>query len=306
MDEMEDEGVAEVTRKRVGELQRGVFKILLDLPDGLPAYQIIEKMKAVVPPTDFEKLDYPNHPGSVRFDKMIRFATVACVKAGWLVKQKGSWYLTDEGKKAYSKYSSPEAFEHEARKLYYVWRSANKQECPDVPVEEDINHSTAAIDVESAEEQAWLDVKMRIESMEPYNVQNVLMPGLLRGMGYHVNWVAPPGADGGVDIVAYPDPLGTKEPTIKVSVRRRDGKADVKDLREFISRLHNNDVGIFFSVAGFTRDAERETRQDSRRIRLIDLERFFALWIEHYDGIPEESRKLLPVRPVWFLADSER
>lgn len=29
--------MAEITRKRVGELQRGVFKVLLADPDGLPA-----------------------------------------------------------------------------------------------------------------------------------------------------------------------------------------------------------------------------------------------------------------------------
>ena len=116
----------------------------------------------------------------------------------------------------------------------------------------------------------------------------------------------PPGADGGIDIIAYPDPLGTREPTIKVSVRRRvDQKADVKDLRESLSRLHNNEVGIFISVGGFTREAERECRAEQRKIRLIDLEHFFDLWVEHYNKIPEAERKLLPIKPVWFLALSD-
>jgi restriction system protein len=55
--------VAEITRKRIGELQRGVFKILLDHPDGLPANEVLEKLESVVSPTDFEKSDYPNRPG---------------------------------------------------------------------------------------------------------------------------------------------------------------------------------------------------------------------------------------------------
>jgi restriction system protein len=137
--------------------------------------------------------------------------------------------------------------------------------------------------------------------MDPYDFQNKLVPGLLKGMGYHVAYTAPPGADGGVDIVAYPDPLGTKEPTIKISVRRRVQKADVKDLREFLSRIHPGEVGIFISVAGFTSDAERECRSDQRKIRLIDLDKLFDLWVEHYSKIPESSRKLLPIKPVWFL-----
>lgn len=298
--------MAEITKKRMGELQRGVFKILLKNPEGLPAYQVIEDMKLVVPPTAFELSYYPKAPGVIRFDKIIRFSTIGSVKAGWMIKQKGKWLLTDKGKDAYNKFSTPESFYTEQNKLYNVWRQENRPEDKGTPIEEEMGRTDAEISVETAEEQSWVDVKQRIEHMNPYDIQNVLVPGLLQGMGFHISWLAPPGADGGVDIIAYPDHLGTKEPTIKVSVRRRDNKTDVKDLREFVSRLHQGDVGIYFSVSGFTRDAEKETKQDNRRIRLVDLETFFDLWVEHYDKIPEKNRKLLPIKPVWFLADSDK
>jgi len=42
-----------------------------------------------------------------------------------------------------------------------------------------------------------------------------LVAGLLRGMNYHVSWVAPAGADKGVDIIAHPDPLGIQRGRIK-------------------------------------------------------------------------------------------
>ncbi len=54
--------MAEITRRRVGELQRGVFKILLDYPDGLPAKEVLRRLEQVVSPTEFEKSDYPKHP----------------------------------------------------------------------------------------------------------------------------------------------------------------------------------------------------------------------------------------------------
>lgn len=104
------QSMAEISRKRVGELQRGVFKVLLDHPDGLPANEILERMEKVVPPTDFEKSDYPKRPGVRRFEKIIRFATIAPVKAEWLIKSKGRWTLTDEGKKAYAQFQDPEKF----------------------------------------------------------------------------------------------------------------------------------------------------------------------------------------------------
>ncbi len=79
----------EITRRRVGELQRGVFKILLDHPDGLPANEVLKLLEKLVPPTEFEKSEYPNRPGVRRFEKIVRFATIAPVKAGWFVKSKG-------------------------------------------------------------------------------------------------------------------------------------------------------------------------------------------------------------------------
>jgi restriction system protein len=88
-------------------------------------------MAQVVPPTEFEKSDYPKHPGSQRFGKMIRFATIGPVKAGWLIKEKGRWYLSDDGKKAYTRYQDPEEFNREAGRLYHQW--ADKQ--PKEPAE---------------------------------------------------------------------------------------------------------------------------------------------------------------------------
>lgn len=74
--------MAEITTKRVGELQRGVFKILFDHREGLPANEVRERLEKIVLPTDFEKSDYPNRPGVRRFEKIVRFATIAPVKAG--------------------------------------------------------------------------------------------------------------------------------------------------------------------------------------------------------------------------------
>src|SRR5258708_36430262 len=120
--------MAAVRRRRVGELQRGVFKILLDNPEGLAAKEIISRMEQVVPPTEFERSDYPKHPGIQRYGKMIRFATIGPVKAGWLIKEKGKWYLTEEGKKAYIRFEDPEAFRRESSRLYYQWLDKQPKE----------------------------------------------------------------------------------------------------------------------------------------------------------------------------------
>jgi hypothetical protein len=76
----------------------------------------------------------------------------------------------------------------------------------------------------------------------------------------------------------------------------------LKDVREFISVLHGSDLGIFVSKSGFTKPAEDLARSDQRKIRLFDLEKVFDLWVEHYPLIADEHRRLLRLRPVWFLA----
>ena len=68
---------------------------------------------------------------------------------------------------------------------------------------------------EEAEESAWNSIEEHLRNTSPYDFQN-LVAALLRAMGYHVSWIAPPGRDGGIDILAHTDPLGISMPRIKV------------------------------------------------------------------------------------------
>jgi restriction system protein len=256
-----------------------------------------------VPPTSFEQSAYPKQPDVRRYEKIARFSTIGPVKAGWLTKNKGLWSLTDEGRQAFTRFPDPEALWLESVRLYYQWR---RQQPPDV--EEDSEEAytdestTAATTLEEAEESAWTEVEAHLGTINPYDFQE-MVAGLLRGMGYHVVWVALPGPDQGVDIIAQRDPLGVGGPRLKVQVKRSGDRMSVRDLRSFLAVLAEGDVGLFVATGGFTKDAEGEARnQEKRRVMLLDLRRFFDLWVEHYEQIPEVNRRLLPLRPVYFLA----
>lgn len=303
--------MAEVTVRRIGELQRGVFKILLDHPEGLPAKEVLKRMVQVVPPTDFEKSDYASRPGIQRFGKMIRFATIAPVKAGWMIKDKGKWYLTEEGKRAYEKYTDPYEFRIENRRRYYEWVDKQPKDLPEPELE--IREETGAIEkaaetastFEEAEETAWSEIEKFVQEMPPYDLQK-LVAALLRAMGYYVSWIAPPGPDKGIDILAHNDPLGTSTPRIKVQVKRRADKISVDGLRAFMALLGEQDVGIFVSTGGFTSDAETEARiKETRKLTLLNLEKLVDLWVKNYDKIEESDKHLLPLKPVYYLAPSE-
>jgi len=294
--------MAEITRRRSGELVRGVFQILLKNADGLPAKEVLQQLESVVPPSVFENTTYSSRPTVRRYEKIVRFSTIGATKAGWLVKNKGSWSLTDEGRAAYKKFPDPEQFMRETDRLYRMWKADQSNELADDSGDE---AGQAVATLEEAEEAAWAQIESFLESMSPYDFQE-LVAGLLRGMGYYVDWVSPPGPDRGIDIVAHIDPLGVKGPRIKAQVKRRSDRVAVDGVRGFMAVLGDSDVGLFVCTGGFTRDAEDEARrQEKRRIMLLDLKRLFDLWTEHYERIPEAQRRILPLRPVYYLALDE-
>jgi restriction system protein len=292
--------VAEITRKRQGELVRGVFGILANHPEGLRAADVLARVEENVPPTPFEDSTYPKHPNVRRFEKIVRFSTIAAVKAGWLVKDKGHWSLTDAGLSAFSRFTDPEEFQREAARLYKVWEAERPE--PDV-MEETDETAESLSGFEEAEEAAWDQIRTYLANMPPYDFQQ-LVGALLRAMGYYVAWVAPPGPDRGMDLIAYNDPLGTSTPRIVVQVKRQpETKVSSDALRSFMAVLGDRDVGIFISAGGFTSDAEKEARtQERRRLTLLDLDRLVELWIKHSASLEDEDRARLPLKPVYFLA----
>ena len=152
-----------------------------------------------------------------------------------MVKDKGVWSLTVAGRKAYEEFPDPEKFKRESDRLYEEWdaqRPLPEQVVPEVGVEE-TQETRADTTLEEAEESSWTQIESYLTGMNPYDFQKIVA-GLLWGMGYHVAWVAPPGPDGGVDVIAQSDPLGISVPRIKVQVKR-SGRMSVGEIRSFLA-----------------------------------------------------------------------
>jgi restriction system protein len=294
--------MAEVTAKRKGEMVQTLFRVLQKEPGGLQAKDAIARVQGEMELTEFEKDTFPNNPDVVRFPKIVRFATITSVKAGWLLKKDGTWTLTAEGEQALDQFQDPEAFFNESRRLYKAWKAAQPEAEPDASEDEDDEHSLiAATSLEEAEESARQNIFAYLGGINPYDFQDVV-GSLLDGMGYHVVWIAPKGKDGGLDVLAQSDALGVEGPRIKGQVKRRpDSKTREDELRSFLSLVEPSDVGVYISLGGFTSDAEALARRTSRRITLIDGGALLDLWVEHYEQIGEEGRQLLPIKPVYFL-----
>jgi len=60
--------------------------------------------------------------------------------------------------------------------------------------------------IEEVEDLAREQIQAILEAINPYGFQD-LVADLLIAMGYYIYWVAPPGKDGGIDIIAYWDSM---------------------------------------------------------------------------------------------------
>jgi restriction system protein len=268
----------------------------------LPARAVMDEVEKRVQLDEWARERYEK-TGTVRWQVILRFMTLYATKAGFLIKRKGRWYLTPEGENALK--LGEKNFDQAVEDGYREWKLKNRQSAEPTDLEE-----PSAVDVESEQEltvdeieQLAMDgIRKFIYAKNPYEFQD-LAAALLRAMGYFTPFVAPRGKDGGVDIVAYRDPLGTQAPRIKIQIKHKEAAAPVQDVRQLMGLLQKDgDVGIFFSTGGFTPDAKATARSSHVHVELIDLERFIGLWQEFYDKLTDEDKSMLPLLPIYFVA----
>ena len=268
----------------------------------MPVREVIEQVERRVPLDDWSKERYDS-TGYVRWQSNLHFFSIDFVKAGYLVKKKGVWYLTPEGEEALS--LGDAGMLNAAQEAYRAWRARRPGPDDDGPDDKEPEKKKSALTLEQIESLAIEGLKEHIAEKNAYEFQD-LAAALLRGMGYFTPFVAPRGKDGGVDILAYRDPLGTSTPRMKVQVKHRVGPATVQEVRQLIGLLiKDGDVGIFFSTGGFTTDALGAARSAHIHMELIDLDRFITLWQDFYPKLSDEDKAHLPLMPVYFLEPIE-
>lgn len=126
-------------------------------------------------------------------------------------------------------------------------------------------------------------------------------------MGYFTPFVASKGKDGGIDVIAYRDPLGVIKPHIKAQIKHRPTTSLSVDIVRSVSGILRNadEIGFIITSGSFTSEAVREARNGHNHIRLIDMEEFIDLWTAYYANMPEEDKALLPITPIYYLNNSK-
>lgn len=290
------------TRTLAARLVFAALKILKENGGEMRGKQVLEEVEKRVPLGEWEKERYEK-TGYIRWRSVLHFFTIDLIKAGFLIKKKGIWFLTPEGDSALK--LGETGLLDTAQKAYRAWRLKNPRQAEVPETEIAVAEESAKEEATSAdqiEQSAYEQIENYINKKTPYEFQD-LAAALLRGMGYFTPFVAPAGKDGGVDILAYRDPLGTSSPRIKAQIKHRETSADVKDVRQLMGLLQKDgDVGIFISSGGFTADAKAAARNSNVHVELVDLPRFIDLWQQFYSKLNDEDKTKLPLFSIYLLA----
>lgn len=301
--------MAKAKSKRIAEKTiYAVFNVLKEAGGEMRGKEVVDKIRETVEFDDYEKHRYEK-TGYIRWESILHFYTIDCMKAGFLRKSKGLWILTDEGEEAIK--LGPEKLLSTATKIYREWDAKRKKEKAKEDDEEaddiksDKGQAQKAL-LNQYEENANSGLRNFIIDKNPYEFQD-LVAALLDAMGYHISDIAQRGPDGGIDIIAYTDPLGTKQPRIIVQVKHRpNDNVSSDEIQKLSGTLkRNTDVGIFVTSGQFSKPVIKEARDSREHIELIDFDRFTSLWVEYYNKMNDEQKNMLPLQPIYFLGSNE-
>lgn len=289
------------------------FKILKEAGGELPGREVIQRIRETVEFTDWEKLRYEK-TGYIRWESILHFYTIDCMKAGFLQKEKGVWILTSEGEEAMNLGES--GLLEAAKTAYRKWQIKSASVSDDgekpavldevlTPGEKTGGQEQEAL-LQQFEEKAMDGIQAFVAQKNPYEWQD-LVAALLRAMGYFIAFNAKRGKDGGIDIIAYSDPLGTGMPRIKVQVKHKPNDAiSVDVVKQLVANLNKQgDVGLFVTSGRFTSESERYSRESHIHVELIDFQRFVSLWQQHYVQLTDREKNMMPLQPIYFLGVNE-
>ena len=272
----------------------------------MPIRILMQEIEKTIELSTWEK-EVLENTGNIRWQSNMHFTSVDYVRAGFLIKKKGTWIITPEGEEKLK--LGAEKLRDEAWRLYREWYRGSKNGKADKPViipdEEDDPVKETMIELETLEEKAINGIREYLKSKNPYEYQDIVA-ALLKAMGYYIQSVAPRGKDGGIDIVAYVDPLGAQTPRIKVQVKHKPETAiPASDVRALLGILKAGDIALFVTSGTYSADAKQTASGSNNFIRLIDGDEFIDMWQEYYDKMSDEDKNMLPLKRISFLGNNE-
>lgn len=130
-----------------------------------------------------------------------------------------------------------------------------------------------------------------------------LVTAMLEAEGFTCT-MSPPGADGGIDIVAGRGLLGMDAPRLIVQVKS-GGQVGDPVVRDLSGVVHgqNADQGLLVAWGGLSKQARSTVQSQQFRMRVWTAEDVIDGVLRTYESLPEEIRARIPLKRVWMLAE---
>jgi restriction system protein len=130
-----------------------------------------------------------------------------------------------------------------------------------------------------------------------------LVTAMLEAEGFTCT-MSPPGADGGIDIVAGRGLLGMDAPRLVVQVKS-GGQIGDPVVRDLSGVMHdqNADQGLLVAWGGLSKQARATVQGQQFRMRVWTAEDVIDGVLRVYESLPEDIRSRIPLKRVWMLAD---
>ncbi len=273
---------------RIGEFLRIMVLFLWQKPEGATTGEIMDSIARSAHLSVEETIPAPGTSGFPRFEIETRAAMTALEKAGWLAREESRWLLTEEGQLACKDFRHAADFYLESQKILDNHREA-------LPAYQ--------LALEHAREDAWQQIQRYIQGL-PRHEFRLLVRDMLLAMGYHLEWVAPPGKQRGlIDLVAIPDPLGVEQQHLMIHIHHSSLAVSAEDVQALMTATRPENIVLCLSSGGISEAARQfATPFSSNRIVLLDLTRFVDLWIEFHEKLPPCARQRFPLEAVYFLS----
>jgi restriction system protein len=182
---------------------------------------------------------------------------------------------------------------------------------PSVALEKPLKHSPVTDEVETgtvpdlsqlAHDQIVAHIQARFAG---HNLAG-LVDAVLRVDGW-VTKVSPPGADGGVDILAGRGSLGLDAPRLCVQVKSQNSPADVTVYRTLQGTMQTfkAEQALLVCWGGFNKAVLNESKQGHFTVRLWDSRDLVEAIYRNYEKLPAEIQAELPLKRVWMLVTEE-
>jgi len=119
--------------------------------------------------------------------------------------------------------------------------------------------------------------------------------------------VSPPGADGGIDIIAGSGVLGISAPTIIVQVKSQPSHvgSEVLDQLGGVVGQHQADHGLLVAMGGLTKPAKDKVAMQRLKVAVWDEEEVLDRIYRHYSALPVEIRKDIPLTLAWVIDENK-